>query len=317
MAIEKILDSSFTLLKNEALIFLEGTDTRSFLQGQSSCDVRLLSPNFGLTGLFCTPKGRVLSDFLFIIIQESTIAVRLKKDLQETTELTLKKYAAFSQVEFRKESNDWQVAGCWGKNAKDVIFKLTGERLNGKGTKINKGNFHIIQMDDLGEHFECIFNPKETGELLGDFIEICNESSEKVWEEEIIKLGIARLSLASSEVHVPQVLNYDLNGFISFEKGCYTGQEIIARLKYRGTPKRRCFLANSEGKSAIIPGSDIYFADTEKVAGVIVNASSGYSESISSLISISENALTADLRAAHPTGPKLILGELPYKVIFN
>ena len=310
------MDTSFTLLKNEALIFLEGDDTHSFLQGQSTCDVRLLSKKLSLQGLFCTPKGRVLSDFLLLDLENSKVALRLKKEIKEVTKLNLKKYAAFSQVKFIEELTDWQVAGCWGNDAKDVIQRLMKKEINGKGVKIHTGDFHVTQIDEHGEHFECIFNSKTGSELLKNFLEACHESNETGWEQEIIKLGISRLDLISSEEYVPQVLNYDLSGFISFEKGCYTGQEIIARLKYRGTPKRRCFFAISEGRGPMImPGSNVYYADTDKIAGVIINVAST-SQAITILISISEKALNAELRASNPTGPKLTLGRLPYEVVF-
>ena len=310
------MDTSFTLLNNEALIFLEGDDTHSFLQGQSTCDVRLLSQNLSLQGLFCTPKGRVLSDFLLLDFENSRVALRLKKEIEEVTKLNLKKYAAFSQVKFIEELTDWQVAGCWGKDAKHVIQRLIKKDINGKGVKIHTGDFHVIQIDEQGEHFECIFSSKTSSGLLKDFLEACHESDETGWEQEIIKLGTSRLDLISSEEHVPQVLNYDLNGFINFEKGCYTGQEIIARLKYRGTPKRRCFFATSEEREVmIVPGSNVYFADTDNIAGVIINVAST-SQAITILISISEKALNAELRASNPTGPKLTLGRLPYDVVF-
>ena len=310
------MDTSFTLLKNEALIFLEGDDTHSFLQGQSTCDVRLLSKRLSLQGLFCTPKGRVLSDFLLLDLENSKVALRLKKEIKEVTKLNLKKYAAFSQVKFIEELTDWQVAGCWGKDAKDVIQRLMKKDITGKGVKIHTGDFHVIQIDELGEHFECIFSSKTSGELLKNFLEACHDSDETDWEQEIIKLGTSRLDLTSSEEHVPQVLNYDLNGFINFEKGCYTGQEIIARLKYRGTPKRRCFFATCEEREVmIVPGSNVYFADTDNIAGVIINVAST-SQAITILISISEKALNAELRASNPTGPKLTLGRLPYEVVF-
>ena len=148
-----------------------------------------------------------------------------------------------------------------------------------------------------------------------DFLDACRESDETDWEQEIIKLGISRLDLTSSEEHVPQALNYDLNGFISFEKGCYTGQEIIARLKYRGTPKRRCFFATSKTEAIILPGSNVYFADSEKIAGVIINVASN-SQATASLISITERALNTNLCATKPAGPKLTLGSLPYEVVF-
>ena len=309
------MDISFTLLKNETLIFLEGADTHSFLQGQSTCDVRLLSQKSSLQGLFCTPKGRVLSDFLMLDLGDSRVALRLKKEIEEVIKLNLKKYAAFSKVKFIEELTDWCIGGCWGKDAKDVIQRLMGKKIKGKGVKIHTGDFHIIQIDEQGEHFECIFNCKTSNELLKDFLSACRENNETDWEQEIIKLGISRLDSTSSEEYVPQVLNYDLNGFISFEKGCYTGQEIIARLKYRGRPKRRCFYATSETEAVILPGSNVYFADSDKIAGVIINVASN-SQATTILISISERALNAKLCATNPTGPKLTLGRLPYEVVF-
>ena len=298
-------------------MFLKGNDSRSFLQGQSTCDVRLLSPKCSLHGLLCTPKGRVLTDFLLIDFEQHGIALRIKKELAKITNLTLKKYAAFSQVKFSQDLKDWQVAGCWGKEAKDVIFRILGKKANGKGSKIHTKNVHAIQIDHAGEHFECIFSPKDDNELLKDFLETCNEGNEIRWEEELIKLGISRLDLTSSEEYVPQVLNYDLSDFISFENGCYTGQEIVARLKYRGTPKRRSFFASSEKTPGIIPGAPIYFADTNQIAGVVINAASSSSKSISALISISEKAISAELHVCTPNGPKFTLGILPYEVGFS
>ncbi|MBE9539587.1 MAG: tRNA-modifying protein YgfZ, partial [Proteobacteria bacterium] len=84
-----------------------------------------------------------------------------------------------------------------------------------------------------------------------------------------------RIEAATVEVFIPQMLNYDLTGHVSFDKGCYTGQEVVARLHYRGKPKRRLFQATMEKTLALQAGSALYSSATEQSSGTVVNSALG------------------------------------------
>ena len=311
------MNVNFALLIDEKLIVLDGQESRTFLQGQATCDVRQLSSETALQGLLCTPKGRVLTDFLLFDLEEEKIGLRVKQDLVETTCTTLRKYAMFSKTEIYSEPDCWQVVGCWGSDAKELVYHLTNTKITKKCSVADGNGVKAIQIDEVGEHFE-LFVKSERLDHVKEILKRANEVNGKQWAKELIKLGVCRLTLDTSDQHVPQVLNYDLIDFISFKKGCYTGQEIIARLKYRGVPKRRCVLATCEVEKGIVPGATIYCIDKEITKGVIINtALDSEKKSFSLLVALPRLKENVELRAFSHTGPKLQLGVLPYDVTFD
>ncbi|MCP5186757.1 MAG: folate-binding protein YgfZ [Pseudomonadales bacterium] len=312
------LNCCFTVLDNEALLHLEGPDTLTFLQGQLTCDTRKLSSEQALPGLYCTPQGRVICDFLLLQLAPGHVALRLRSELRADSAATLAKYIVFSKSRLLADDDDWQLVGCWGPGAASALRGAFGEVPGGQ-YQISQGEGRVlVQTDAGGEMFECLLRGAQAGTLLDRLQQDASPAARTAWEASLIRAGVPRIAAATSGEFIPQMLNYDLTGQVSFSKGCYTGQEVIARMHYRGKPKRRLYLASlTQGELAggdpPAPGLALYSAGEQSV-GTVVNAAQGEGGQWQLLVTATREGATGGLHLASPAGPRLALGELPYPV---
>ncbi|MCB1847431.1 MAG: folate-binding protein YgfZ [Halieaceae bacterium] len=312
------MNCCFTVLDNEALLHLEGPDTLTFLQGQLTCDTRKLSSEQALPGLYCTPQGRVICDFLLLQLAPGHVALRLRSELRADSAATLAKYIVFSKSRLLADDDDWQLVGCWGPGAASALRGAFGEVPGGQ-YQISQGEGRVlVQTDAGGEMFECLLQGAQAGTLLDRLQQDASPAARTAWEASLIRAGVPRIAAATSGEFIPQMLNYDLTGQVSFSKGCYTGQEVIARMHYRGKPKRRLYLASlTQGELAggdpPAPGLALYSAGEQSV-GTVVNAAQGEGGQWQLLVTATREGATGGLHLASPAGPRLALGELPYPV---
>jgi hypothetical protein len=313
-----ILNCRLTALDNEALLHLEGPETLTFLQGQLTCDTRKLSREQALPGLYCTPQGRVICDFLLLQLADEHFALRLRSDLRATTAAALAKYIVFSKSRLRADDNDWRLVGCWGPDAATALREAFGE-VPAKQYETSHGEgWVLVQTDANGAMFECLLRNEQADALLGKLQQSASPAPGTAWEASLIGAGAPRIAAATSGEFIPQMLNYDLTGHISFSKGCYTGQEVVARMHYRGKPKRRLYLASlAQGQPAAgdqpAPGAALY-GEGEQSVGTVVNAARGDDGQWQLLVTATHDGVTRGLRLGSSAGGLLALAELPYPV---
>jgi folate-binding protein YgfZ len=235
--IDPILQNKDIIAKqqNIGVLRVTGLDSRKFLQGQITCDINKLSHDHGLYGAICSIKGRIISSF-YLVQENDDILMLMSKDLIEKTLLHLRKYAVFFKTEL-VDNQDTFV----------IHTRITSQRLEA----VSK---------TLPEHFITTHNNETiTLTLCQDPIEIqwliTNQGNTTV---EAKNEGLAALTilaarplitLEQSETILPQWLNMQSTGGISFTKGCYTGQEIVARMQYRGKSKKQLILVTWQGHS--------------------------------------------------------------------
>jgi folate-binding protein YgfZ len=286
------LDARFAPLDHEALLRISGADTLTFLQGQSTCDTRELDAQRALPGLFCNPQGRALADVLLVQTDEDTVLLRLRRDIAEPTATTLGKYIAFSKATLEDTDHNWRVFGLWGESAADAAAEHFGAT-PGTRYQVTAGDgFRLVQLDETGTAFECLLHGE--GALLDRLLRELPVGTTADWDALHIASGVARLTAATAGEYVPQNLNYDLTGHISFTKGCYTGQEVVARLHYRGKSKRRLLLGKVSAE-APAPGSSLYAPDGARAEGVVINAATSGDGDASMLVCTSPENLEQDL----------------------
>ena len=307
-------------LADEALLHITGPQALTFLQGQTTCDTRRLDDSHALPGAYCTPQGRVVCDFLLCQLAPEHYALRMRREIRGGAGAVFGKYILFSRAELAAAGEDWQVAACWGEGAAAKLLSIfggvPGERY---GARTGEG-FVLVQLDADGHQFECYLKDGhdcgwrrqlEAGFEAGD---------QSTWQALQIISGIARIEAATVEAFVPQMLNYDLTGHISFKKGCYTGQEVIARLHYRGQAKRRMYLARMENGNTSSPpqagtpqaGLPLYNAGSEQSVGTVVNSAGTPEGGIVALVVATAAGAAAGLRLGSQDGPPLQAGALPY-----
>ena len=303
----------YTPLEQEALLHIAGPDSLTFLQGQTTCDTRNLDSSHALPGVYCTPKGRVVCDFLLSQLGEEHYALRLRRDIRAGSAATFGKYIIFSKAELDAGRDDWQVLACWGEDAgralSDIFGATPAERF---GASCGDG-FVVVQLDEDGRQFECYLDSANKPELLAQMGEIMQQSTEEQWQALQIGSGIGRIEAATVEAFIPQMLNYDLTGHISFTKGCYTGQEVVARLHYLGKPKRRMYLAELSGSEPPTAGTPLFSSDTGQSVGNVVNSAVADGQLIG-LVVATADGVENGLHLGAVEGPALTIGELPYSL---
>ncbi|AWB53125.1 CAF17-like 4Fe-4S cluster assembly/insertion protein YgfZ [Pasteurella multocida] len=204
-------------LQHYTLLEIQGEDAEKYLQGQLTCDVNKLAVGESTLAAHCDAKGKINSLFRLIRTAPKTFYLLVKKGLLPTALDQLKKYAVFSKVTFTP--CDWQIIG------------LAGEKI-------------INACDEIDAQIRVTLSSQQPRVILihPTALDLQANASHVVWDLLDIQDGIPLLSPETQAEFIPQALNLQcLEQAISFQKGCYIGQEIVARAKYRGANKRAMF----------------------------------------------------------------------------
>jgi len=301
----------YSPLKQEALLHIAGPDSLTFLQGQTTCDTRDLERDNAIPGAYCTPQGRVVCDFLLSRLAQDHYALRMRRDIRASAGATFGKYIIFSKAELDTGRDDWRVLACWGPDAAQALGGIFGGTPRERYSTHSGDDFVLVQMDADGQQFECYLRDEQEPKLAARMAEIMQLSSEDEWQALQISSGIGRIEAATVEAFVPQMLNYDLTGHISFTKGCYTGQEVVARLHYRGKSKRRMYLTELPEAEAATAGTALYSGGTKQSVGNVVNTARTEGRVVA-LVVATASGVENGLHLAGQDGTNLIIGELPY-----
>jgi hypothetical protein len=226
---------------------VSGEDTRVFLQGQVTCDVEKITATKAIRGALCNIKGRVIADFIALQIEDKII-LQCNDGMGKILHATLQKYAVFSKVFITLDTSLLAIGLIAEKtetlNTLRKSINLPGELLNESDAITNQNSTAICTSGVLAREQIWLRNGCLPPELTKALIE-----DETDWTNQDVLCGIAHIHERISEQYTPQLLNYDVSRVIDFKKGCYTGQEVVARMYYRGTPKKRLFLLNSKART--------------------------------------------------------------------
>ncbi|MBV1875209.1 MAG: folate-binding protein [Cycloclasticus sp.] len=244
----------YDLANDKNIISFSGTDAGSFLQGQTTCDVLNLSGSDSLFGALCNPKGRVIALF-YLFKRDEIYYMVLASDMASIVIKRLKMFVFRSNVNIEDASNDYKVVGINQPLQQEVATLLTP----------------LAQIKYRPENELALWivpaNRYATGKIHSSII--INNSINN-WQILLINACIPEITNDTSEVFIPQMLNLDLLGGISLQKGCYTGQEVVARMHYKGTVKRR--LVSFESEQEHISGENIHCVDDTNSVGTILSA---------------------------------------------
>jgi folate-binding protein YgfZ len=224
--------SGWARLAHLGVLRFSGPDALSFLQGQVSSDTRRLAENVCLLSSYSSPQGRVLA-LIYLLPHSSGVAAILPREILLPTLQRMRKFILRAKVQIEDAGEALAVAGVHGDLA-----------LRAAGLPVPREAQAYLEHDGIGvarvrheNRFWVIGDPRQlAGALPGD-----TASSSESWRLADIGAGLPQVYAATSEAFVAQMLNLDLLDGISFTKGCYTGQEIIARTQHLGRIKRRLF----------------------------------------------------------------------------
>lgn len=264
LELEKIADATPPLyieLPEMGLLRVLGPDAERFLQGQMTCDLNQLHTDNWLLGAHCNAQGKVWSIFRAIRIEQGTLLIQNKSTIPQSL-AQLKKFSVFNQVEASDESNNYRCFIIAGKNADTEVSTLLG--VDATAQYSSSGDVHALQL--MPWAYLCI--------VPASFALEHELVAAKYWDAMQIEQGWPNFASVHQETFIPQMLNLDKLGGINFKKGCYIGQETIARTHYRGQNKRRLIRLIGEAEST--PGPDdqmeIQLGENWRRAGAVISA---------------------------------------------
>jgi tRNA-modifying protein YgfZ len=294
-----------------ATLRFSGDDARAFLQGQLTCDVSGLAPDRSVYGAYCTPKGRMLANFL-LWSAEGAFLMQAPAALREPLQKRLSMYILRSRVKAEDASGNWVAIGVAGKGAAELVRDAVGvvpDAMHGVAHRDSATVLHLPV-----DRYEILARREVASRIKEALAKEAAIAEPEFWEWLDVRAGVPTIAPETQEEFVPQMANLDLIGGVSFSKGCYPGQEIVARMHYRGTLKQRMYLATTEAGARPQPGDKLYSpAFGKQACGTIVNAAASPEGGIDTLAVIQIAAAEqGDIRWKLPDGPALTLLTLPY-----
>jgi folate-binding protein YgfZ len=262
---------TLTPLALYGVLEMQGPDSAKFLQGQLTCDVGEAGPTRSTPGAYCTQKGRMLSSFQLLQREENRLWLRMRADLVANTAATLGKYAVFSKAKLAQRT-DIVGFGVHGPGAGLLLQQSFGALPSGRNGTLVAGDALLLQRDTAGEWFECWLPASAAGSFWERGVASASAAGTEFWRWLVLRSGFGEISAATAELFIPQMLNYHVNGAVNFKKGCYTGQEIVARTHYRGQVKRHVQLAGCDSALRPEPGAEVLGAAGNTIGNVVDSA---------------------------------------------
>ena len=297
----------FCPLTHEGVLAVRGTDAGTFLQGQLTCNIQYLTGHASL-GARCTPKGRMQSSFR-ILPQGDGFLLALAAELVEPQLADLKKYAVFSRgTRLADESAQW---ARFGLRDGDAALRTLGLDLPAEANALLEadGLLAVRLSDGRAE----LWAPAErASSVRASLAAQLPEAPLNDWLLAQVRAGIGQVFGATRELFIPQMINLQALDGVSFRKGCYTGQEIVARMQYLGRLKRRMHRLALSVEALPEPGTELFSPVHGSSVGEVVLAARAVGQ-VEVLAVVQEDALgDGRLHLGDAQGPALQPLDLPY-----
>jgi folate-binding protein YgfZ len=303
---------AFAVLGQLAVIDAAGADAGSFLHTQLSNDVENLDSGAARLAGYCSPKGRLLASVL-VWRADQTIRMLASADLATGLVKRLSMFVLRAKAKLADVSATHVAVGIAGDatEALSRIFAVLPDTAHGVVTT-EAGSLIRVPDAPSGQARFLWVTAREQFEAQRDALATrLSEVPASLWDWLDIHAGEPRITAATYEQFVPQMINFEVLGGVNFKKGCYPGQEIVARSQYRGTIKRRAMLAHAEAGKA---GDEVFdSADPGQPCGMIVNAAPAPEGGVDCLVEIKLASLGgATVHVGSASGPALTFLPLPY-----
>ena len=260
-------------LSHLGLLEMSGADAVTFLQGQVTNDVKLLTGNNAHYSAYCNPKGRMLALFL-AFSHHDHLHLQFNRELLEPIMKRLKMYVMRSKVEIKDVSDSIIKFGINGPESASMLAPMFAKTPAQDYELVSLDNGEILKLPSFNgvARFE-IFTDAASAPVIWNALKVnCQVVEKPHWDSLEIQSGIPDVTLKTQEQFVPQMLNLDILNGINFKKGCYTGQEIVARTHYLGSVKRRTYLASIQSASAPQAGDKVLDATQNEVGQIVRSA---------------------------------------------
>lgn len=305
-----------TILTDAGLILATGDDAASFLHNQFSNDVEHLNAEIARRGAYCTAKGRMLASLLYWKTEDG-ITLQLSKELQSAIQKRLSMFILRAKAKLTDVSDQAICFGIGGAKANASLDKYfpTLPALNNAKMSNEFGTLIRFHEDDQSPRYQWICPIARASTVWLELKANLQATNTDDWYLAEIEAGVPHITGRTQEKFVPQMINFELIGGVNFRKGCYPGQEIVARSQYLGKLKRRMALAEIAG-SDLIEGTEVFNeTDSEQARGLVVNVANIDAHRSLALIEMTlADQEQGGIHYGSPDGPIVTLLPLPYEI---
>ncbi len=299
-------------LSHFGLIAFSGEEAQTFLHGQITNDLRPLAENLAVFAGYLSAKGRMLANFL-VMKRNGELLVMLPESLRESVQKRLSMFILRAKVKARNAGGEWVRLGLSGPEAAGLVEQSLG-------VTVSPGILSVAQADQgfalrLGDHRFDLFLAPETATATWEVLAgQARPVGAPAWDWLMVRAGVPVVLPQTQDHFVPQMANMEVLGGVSFNKGCYPGQEIVARSQYLGKVKRRLHLAHLD--EAAQPGDELFAPEpADQAAGLIANAAPAPGGGWDVLaVVLNPSVETGEVRLKTRDGARLNFQPLPYPV---
>ncbi|MGY2486099.1 CAF17-like 4Fe-4S cluster assembly/insertion protein YgfZ [Cupriavidus sp. CP313] len=300
------------------LVRVAGDDAGSFLHTQLTNAVEDLKAGAARLAGYCSPKGRLLATFLMWRDAEG-IVLQLSADIQPPVQKRLSMFVLRAKAKLSDITPTHAILGLAGAGAAEALAAAGLPMPEVAFAVAEAVGITVIRLPDgAGQPRWQLVLPAERAEAVRAALSATlQDASPALWDWLEVQSGLPRIVAATQEQFVPQMINFELVGGVNFRKGCYPGQEIVARSQYRGTLKRRMWLVQGEGEVPA-PAAEIYRPeDPGQPCGMIVNAAPAPQGGWAGLAELKIDAAASALRLGSAEGAAVTTATLPYEVLLG
>lgn len=298
-------------LSHYGLIACTGEDAQTFLHGQITNDLRGLKEDKAVFAGYCSPKGRLLANFL-VFRRGGELIVMLPRSLRDSIQKRLHMFVLRAKVKLRDASGEWVVLGLSGKQAAELVAARFGQSPAAPMDVVQGPEGWAVRLDE--RRFDVFVTPSAAPGLWQQWSAQARPVGAPAWDWLMVAAGVPVILPATQDQFVPQMVNMELLGGVSFQKGCYPGQEIVARSQYLGKLKRRMYLAHVE--TAAEAGQELYSPSLPgQPCGLVVNAAPAPDGGTDLLVVLQQSRREdGEVHLGRADGPRLDFKPLPYSL---
>jgi tRNA-modifying protein YgfZ len=303
----QLLASGMTPLPHLGLIRALGPDAAAFLQGQLTQDVASMSLADARLAAFCNARGRMQASFVVFKRSDEEFMLICSRDILPATLKRLSMFVLRAKARLSDATAEFQLCGLVGSAIESVATPARND-----WAKADIDTKNVVFLPQAGGVARAIWCAPADAALPD-----APALPAGLWEWLEVQSGIAMITQPIFEAFVPQMLNYESVGGVNFKKGCYPGQEVVARSQFRGTIKRRAYLAHLDAEPQV--GQDVFSAqDADQPCGLVAAAAANPAGGFDAVVAMQTAAAdeSADiLTLGSASGASLTLLPLPYKLL--
>ncbi|HYD95777.1 MAG TPA: folate-binding protein [Noviherbaspirillum sp.] len=301
-------------LTDAGLVVATGDDAPAFLHNQLTNDVERLGPEEARLAGYCSPKGRLLATLL-MWKTAAGIHLQLPRQIQPAVQKRLQMYVLRAKVKLADASDAVVLLGAGGEPAAGLLKTWFPQLPAAPLAKTDSEHGTLIRLSDaFGQpRYQWAVPAAAAAACWTELVKTLTPVGTPLWRLTDIHAGVPLVTQATQEQFVPQMINFELIGGVNFKKGCYPGQEVVARSQYLGKLKRRMLLASVDALE-VKPGTELFWSgDPDQPYGMVVNAERNFGSG-SDILAELKLAATEEgtIHLGSASGPALSFLTLPY-----